>query len=294
MRTDVKVGLFLGIAALLLAGWFFWPKTASQNPTAAITIGGRESLALDRPVVRPAATPTPAPVPAPVAVNTTPSVPPTPPSAVPVATSSDGVATPNAAPNNIASAAPNSGTDKPLQSTIAEVAPTASLSSPTAAAQATGGASVGREPIVHVVRAGDTLDKIAQKYYGDAALAGALRQANPQLGTSKHLRAGTKITVPDQANLPRLTPAPAGSSDASLAVHVDTVSQTLSAPATQPGAAALTAMEYKVKKGDTLYSIASRQLGSPKRWHELLDLNADKLGGRAESLRAGQVLRLTR
>ncbi len=50
--------------------------------------------------------------------------------------------------------------------------------------------------------------------------------------------------------------------------------------------------EYTVQRGDTLYSIANKQLGSPKRWHEVLDLNTVALGGKPQGLRPGQTLRL--
>jgi LysM repeat protein len=285
MRTDVKVGLFVGIVALVLAGWFFWPRSAARKPMSVVTIGGRDAVTADRPVLRPgqnSGSSLEFSVPPPPATTDTSALPPgfTPAAPVPPA---GGIAAAPVEPAPGAGAAP---------------APEPTIPSSTArqaTGQATGPAAIGREPLIHVVRAGDTLEKVAQTYYGNTSLAGGLRQANPQLTGGKSLRAGAKIKVPAEADLPRLTQASVSpASDAPLAVHVDTGAKALAAtPSTQPaGAVALGPQDYKVQKGDTLYSIALKQLGSGKRWHELLDMNTQILGGKPTGLRPGMILRL--
>lgn len=289
MRTDVKVGLFVGIAALSLAGWFFWPKSAGQKLTQTITVGGRDAITADRPVVRPGQNVGTSPEftvpPAPTIVDkTAPNVPPGNAPAVPV---------PPAPTGSVAAAPAEPAPVAMVPLTPPE--PSIPSSARSAAGQASGPAAIGREPLVHVVRAGDTIEKIAQTYYGNTSLAGALRQANPQLGGSKNLRAGSKVKVPAEADLPRLTQTSVSPSpDTSLAVHVDTGVRPLAAgPTTQPaGVAALSPHDYKVQKGDTLYSIAKNQLGSGKHWQDLLDLNSQILGGKPSGLRPGMILRL--
>lgn len=297
MRMDVKVGLFVGIAALLLTGWVFWPGKPAQKATQTIEIGGRDATAADRPVVRPGqstgSSRESAVPPSTVADTSAPKVPlgTTPAAPVPTPRSS-GVAAPGE--QAAASVAPNAA---PVA--MAPVTPPAEPTIPSAdarpaTAQPAGPAAIGREPLIHVVRAGDTLEKIAQMYYGQPSLAGALRQANPQLG-GKSLRAGIKVKVPAEADLPRLTQAPsAPAADTSLAVHVDTGTTAMTAgPSTQPaGVMALGPQDYKVQKGDTLYSIARKQLGSGKRFQELLELNTQMLGGKPSGLRPGQILHL--
>jgi Tfp pilus assembly protein FimV len=148
-----------------------------------------------------------------------------------------------------------------------------------------GPAAIGREPLIHIVGSGQTLEQIAELYYRDGNkpydqtdMAALLRQANPHLAKGKQLRAGTKIRVPAAAAAtPSLAPA----------------LSSVDGPSTQPASASATGgRAYKVQRGDTLYSIASRQLGSPQRWHEVLDLNTTALNGRPEALRPGQILRL--
>jgi nucleoid-associated protein YgaU len=264
MRTDVKVGLFLGIVALLLAGWFYWPT--STNRTAPVGEAAR-------PVVVPAA---------PTAARPT---------------EPRGAAAPGPIAPSITAGSP------PVQT------PPGTGASPEVA----GPAAIGREPLVHVVSSGESLEQIAELYYkgGDtpydqAAMVALLRQANPQIARGTQLRAGSKIRIPAREGLPAAesaghapvdpaqttagasmaTPAPATPSFVSAASSVK-------GPSTQPASASATGgRSYKVQRGDTLYSIALRQLGSPKRWHEVLQLNSTALNGKPEALRAGQVLRL--
>ena len=48
----------------------------------------------------------------------------------------------------------------------------------------------------YVVKSGDTLGKIAQKFYGDARRADVLVRANPQLTDPNRLRVGAKLVIP--------------------------------------------------------------------------------------------------
>ncbi|MSR29528.1 MAG: LysM peptidoglycan-binding domain-containing protein [Phycisphaerales bacterium] len=49
--------------------------------------------------------------------------------------------------------------------------------------------------------------------------------------------------------------------------------------------------EYVVQKGDTLGAIASREMGSAKKWNQLYEANKDRIKGPTD-LRIGQPLRI--
>ena len=328
MRTDVKIGLFLGIAALLLAGWFYWPVPSTRpvpvgetGRPVTVTMGtertGSARLApkvepLTLPAVHPEATASHAP--APVVVPPAPAVPPAPIAAPPAP-----VAAVPPAPSMLPSVDTSTPVTPapPVGTESASLTPGTSAPAPSVSAEVAGPAVVGREPLLHIVKSGQTLEQIAEEYYKDgdkpydqAAMVSLLRQANPQLATGKRLRAGTKMKIPDPASLPIAQSAPSsptsaghstspsagGTTQAPVAASLATMVQPVCAmpsPTTQSATVpSAGGREYKVQRGDTLYSIASRQLGSPKRWHEVLDLNSTTLGGRPEGLRPGQVLRL--
>lgn len=157
--------------------------------------------------------------------------------------------------------------------------------------------SAGREA-GHVVKRGDTLGKIASTYYSDSTLAGKLETYNKnRLGKNGMLSEGVTLRIPPKDVLlgkAALDPSAAGvtppikpKSDAPAAGGVPPVE-----PAASEKASADSAVRtYTVKSGDTLTSIASRELGSANRWKEILDLNKSKLAS-AESLKVGTDLKL--
>lgn len=57
----------------------------------------------------------------------------------------------------------------------------------------------------------------------------------------------------------------------------------------QPAPAAAAGRTYVVQRGDTLWSIATRELGSGKRWTEISDLND---GLQPKALKTGQTITL--
>lgn len=322
MRTDVKVGLFLGIAALLLAGWMYWPAATNKtvpvgdmgrpvtvtfgSPEPAVgTSGGTSTV---QPLTGPpASTGTAAATPSPVPLTAPPSEPsPFPPQIAevnePAAPAAPAVAAPEpVSPSMLSSADADGPMVDPLP--VADVQtrnpdPTPVASSPEVA----GVATIGREALLHVVKSGQTLEQIADHYYdeGDssydrAAMVRLLRQANPQLADGKQLRAGTKIKIPDPTTpLVQSTRAPAASEQPDPVVpSLATVTAPVASPDGSGASVPVTGVrEYKVQRGDTLYSIATKQLGNPQRWQELLELNNALLGGSPRGLRPGQVLRL--
>jgi len=122
----------------------------------------------------------------------------------------------------------------------------------------------------HRVQPGDTLSSLAERYYGSAKHARFLAEANPQISDPNVLRIGTVV---------KIVPLPADG--------------TADRPRSTPSANTATASgqrTYRVKAGDSFYSIARDVLGDSKRWRELLDMNRDAVGGDPTRLQIGQVL----
>lgn len=130
---------------------------------------------------------------------------------------------------------------------------------------------------------GDNVSKLALKYMGANTRANrdAIIKANPSMTPDGHLVfAGRTYTIPQPASTPVTaapTPAPIKPNPVVIA------------PKATP--AAETGNVYVVKENDTLWKIASSQLGGGARWEEIKKLNADVLKG-GEQVRIGMRLKL--
>jgi len=131
--------------------------------------------------------------------------------------------------------------------------------------------------VEYTVKAGQTLYAVAKEFLGDGTRWKELYERNKErIGDPDRIREGMKLVFP-QAELtsaPRTLPASAPRAATSSVGN-----------APQPPAGGRT---YTVQKGDTLYAIASRELGSGGRWKELIEIN----GLRSEQVRAGRVIAL--
>lgn len=122
--------------------------------------------------------------------------------------------------------------------------PLPTVSEPAAAADRSGD-DRGSPTVVHLVRPGDDLWSLAERYYGDGPQWRRIAAANPTVltGGPDRLTVGWRLTVPD-------------------AVHV---------PAAEEAAG------VTVRPGDTLSAIAARELGTADRWPELHRANRAQL-----------------
>lgn len=106
----------------------------------------------------------------------------------------------------------------------------------------------------YTVANGDSLWKIAVKQYGDSNIqehVDAIVAANPSVDPDR-LKVGTKLNLPPKQTSVNRLPA-------------------------KEQAKLLDNGLYAVKKGDTLSSIAKKQLGDSNRWREIYDLNREHI-----------------
>lgn len=116
----------------------------------------------------------------------------------------------------------------------------------------------------HTVAKGETLGDISKKYFGTTRNWKKIVDANPGV-SPENLKVGEKLAIPEIAGASTTT----GTSNDSAA-----------APA---------AGEYTIKAGDTLGSIALKELGSKNKWKEIQDANP---GLDPRNLRAGQKIKV--
>lgn len=154
----------------------------------------------------------------------------------------------------------------------------------------------------YVTVSGDTISKVASRIYGDSQLYKQLAEYNKgKLGTNYAMSTGVTLRIPPKDVLlgqRALRPEARG-------VTVSATGST--APITPPtnfnpsdigrsdkpsGPNTPTTLRtYTVKRGDTLTTIAEKQLGSMMRWKELKTMNKDQIKDEAD-LKIGTVLKL--
>ncbi len=141
----------------------------------------------------------------------------------------------------------------------------------------------------HVVAAGDSLTRIAERYYGakSATYIRAIYDANRRvLADPDRLPIGVELVVPDLRE-----------SGASLAGGARSPNVNQTANTRETGRTPLVSESagafrwYQVKKDDRYVSIAREQLGSERRWKEIYELNKDKFPN-ASLIREGVRIKL--
>lgn len=118
----------------------------------------------------------------------------------------------------------------------------------------------------HAVQKGDTLYRLAERYYGSGNRWRVLAEANrDRIGTNGLLHEGVRLRIPpgEPAKAARgATPAKQSQPKAAGPTEVRIASS-----------AKARAKTYTVRSGDTLGAIALKTLGTSRRWREILDLN---------------------
>ena len=152
--------------------------------------------------------------------------------------------------------------DAALSTSIEALPPTVYVPQSAASAQRTSPAVAVSTARTVIVAAGETLSQIAQRELGSSKRWPEIAAFNGGLDPTK-LRRGMILKLPPRDGS---TAAPVASAAPSNAI----------APAAEPQAVPAVALRggsYVVRQGDVLGSIAQRELGSSKRWKEIVALN---------------------
>jgi nucleoid-associated protein YgaU len=154
--------------------------------------------------------------------------------------------------------------------------------------------TVKTAPETYVVQSGDTLAAIAKNFYGPEqgnklSNIEAIYQANRKtLSSMDNLQVGQKLTIPPLSSAG--SSPPANTLTGSNFVKIDTIGQRHNTVDTAKPAAATSKPAkatkadttkpvriYVVKEGDSLWEIASEQLGDGNRYKEIVKLNSNIL-----------------
>ena len=131
----------------------------------------------------------------------------------------------------------------------------------------------------HVVQPGDSLGKIARRYYGTGSVATvkAIFEANRNV-----LKSRDTVVIGNTLRLPLLNGVPPDPT----AAEASALAKSPGDDTTQPDF-----RWHKVQKGEMLGTIAQRLLGSSKRWKEIMALNQD-ICPNPRRLQAGMEIRI--
>ena len=123
---------------------------------------------------------------------------------------------------------------------------------------------VKSEKVTYTVKAGDTMDIIATNFYGNNANRTRLYEYNKEAfkKTGGEFVVGMELVIPEELGGQKLIPAPEANDGEKL---------------------------YVVKSGDTLWKIATAELGNGSLYTKIFDRNADRLE-KATMIYVGQVL----
>mgnify|MGYP001036805281 CR=1 FL=1 len=266
MRSDAKIGMLIGAVLIAVAGWYFLGQDKQDQPIALdqeLPTTDSAAPAANAPEPKP-----PVPVAAepnePVAMEVGPIIP-LPVGQVGAAPEPDeqAVSPPPAAPQDPAlvpvepEPSWTGAHRETVRTTELQVQP----------APAAKPVPVTR---THVIQTGDTFADLAEQYYGSRAAryVSLLMQANPDVDP-RRMRVGSEVVIP----------SPEGDASAKAA------------PAKRPAVSAATGT-YRVQEADTLYAIARKLCGDGERYRELHAANRGLIGGDANRLRPGMVLRV--
>jgi len=274
VRKDAKIALIviLSLMVLVVVIWgrsprpddsLATPKTQPQGATAA-----------DPEVIATAKSDTPDATPTPHDSSATPAD-----RASPLPTDAAMINHPDASRTRPApDAAPRDSLPTGRTSTPADSTPSGPTPAPTPA-------------LTHTVASGDTLIKLAVKYYRDQSKWRLIQQANRGVSV---LRVGQKLTIPPAPDAtpravdgvpPTTRPAP---TPAGGPAPAPTTPDRTPRPAPNPGRS----KTYTVQKGDTFMKIARSVYRDPGKWRTLYERNRAKLPDPAkpDSLRPGTII----
>lgn len=154
----------------------------------------------------------------------------------------------------------------------------------------------------YVVAGGDTLARIAKKFYGEQeggkrANILAIYQANRKiLKSADSLQIGQKLVIPQVPNTGSSGKSTAGVFDSPMFTKVKAMGERNSSASTGGQKQSVQSQskqtgQYVVKEGDNLWKIAAEKLGDGNRYREIAKLNSDALSNE-DNLEVGMSLKL--
>ncbi len=133
----------------------------------------------------------------------------------------------------------------------------------------------------YTVQPGDSFWVISRKLYGDGSFFKALTEHNRrEYPQSRNLQVGDVVSAPAAEDLRQAYP--------DLCPKLRQPLPGVNRPASAQKLAG--SRIYVVEDGDTLFDIARHELGSPARWVEIYELNADRLSNDFDYIRQGTEL----
>jgi len=170
--------------------------------------------------------------------------------------------------------------DEPIQpphTLHTPVDPAATTAGNTPVAEQPRTATADSSVIRHTVAQGESLSKLAIRYYGNADYWRAIALANPgKVARDGGVNIGVTLDIPKRDNVLNSRTVTAYQSETARPVDIRS---------------AATPNTVTVKAGDTLSELASKHLGSAGKWDELLEANKDRLDS-PEELKVGMKLRI--
>jgi len=158
-------------------------------------------------------------------------------------------------------------------------------------------------PKFYVVEDGDSVSSIAKKFYGEKegnkmASINAIFEANRKtLASIDELQVGQKLVMPPLAGSNPVSPTPDRVLSGTGFTKVESVGQrhpTANTDKSAPTAKAASSKPdkvYTVKEGDSLWRIASEQLGDGNRYKDIVKLNGGVLSNE-DDLQVGMQLKM--
>ena len=129
------------------------------------------------------------------------------------------------------------------------------------------------QPMIHYVKAGESLWQIAQQYYDNGEHWRTIAQANAnRIMANGAVRQGVRLVIPNKAGL--VDPP---SMEHLLVNRIDPNDTPLASTNRTANDRQMANRVIEVEPGDSLTLLASKHLGSSNRWQELFEANRDKL-----------------
>jgi len=130
----------------------------------------------------------------------------------------------------------------------------------------------------YIVEEGDSLSSVAKRFYGAQEGNKKINIERIYEANRRYLKSADNIYVGQKLMIPSLTRAIRDKGKGSVVVAMLQKVKTVS-KREKPEKSAVTgrSRRYKVKAGDSLWTIASKELDNPNRYDEIIELNSDVL-----------------